>query len=138
MAPERELEERSKRRRFVSWPKEGGIVPEMLVEERLSSCNEEREESCGGREERLRNVLGREMEMTLFCGEQVMPCHEHGVWVLGFHEERIDEDAAFADGPPAADKSERRASPSAERESVLFMATLKKKRMTKKRAVLSI
>lgn len=45
MEPERELEERSRRRRLVSWPKDGGMVPETLVEERLRSCRDEREES---------------------------------------------------------------------------------------------
>lgn len=37
----------------------------MFVEERLRSCRDEREESEGGREERLRKVFGRETEMTL-------------------------------------------------------------------------
>lgn len=115
MVPERELEERSKSLRWVSRPNEGGIAPEILVEERLTSCREEREESCEGSEERLRNVLGREREITLFCGEHVMPCHEHGVGLDGFHEERIDEDA-FADWS-AAEIRERRASPSEDRET---------------------
>ena len=99
----------------------------------MRNCKEERKETCGGREERLRNVIGREREITLSCGEQVMPCQEHGVWLFGFHEERIDEDA-FADGS-AADKRERRASPSDEREltkSVLVMAMLKRNRKNKK------
>ena len=43
-----------------------------------------------------------------------MPCQEHGVLLFGFHEERIDEDA-FADGS-AADRRDRRASPSGESE----------------------
>lgn len=99
----------------------------------MRSCKEEREESCGGRDERLRNVFGREREITLSCGEHVMPCQEHGVWLLGFHEKRIDEDA-FADGSAAA-KRERSASPSGEREvtkSVLLMAMLKRNRKNKK------
>lgn len=112
--PERELEERSKSLRRVSWPNEGRIVPEIFVEERLRSCREEREESCGGKEDRLRNVLGREREMTLFCGEHVTPCHEHGVGLDGFHEDRIDEDD-FTDGS-AAERRERRACPSADRD----------------------
>jgi hypothetical protein len=106
-------------------PKEGGIDPEILVEERLRSCREEREDSCEGSEERLRNVLGREREITLFCGEHVMPCQEHGVRLDGFHEERIDEDA-FADGS-AAEIRERRASPSEDREAttnVLVMVNI--------------
>lgn len=79
MGPERELEERSRRRRLVSWPKEGGIVPEMFVEERLRSWRKESEEIAGGIEERFRKVFGRDREITLFWGEHVMPCHEHGV-----------------------------------------------------------
>lgn len=121
MGPERELEERSRRWRWVSWPNEGGMGPETLVEERLRSCRDEREESCGGREERLRNVLGRDREMTLFCGEHVMPCHEHGVGLDGSHEERTEEDA-LAEGSEA-ERRQRRALPSAEREetsNVLF------------------
>lgn len=65
MGPLREFEDRSRRWRLDSWPNEGGIGPEMFVEERFSSCREEREESEGGREERLRKVFGREMEITL-------------------------------------------------------------------------
>lgn len=41
------------------------MEPEMLVEERLRSWREERDEREEGREERLRNVLGIETEMTL-------------------------------------------------------------------------
>lgn len=41
------------------------MEPEMFVEERLRSWREEREEREEGREERLRNVLGIEREMTL-------------------------------------------------------------------------
>ena len=62
--------------------------PERLVEERLSSWREERVERMGGRELRFRNVLGREREITLLCGEQVMPCHEHGVGLDGSHVEK--------------------------------------------------
>lgn len=64
MEPESELEERSRRRRLESWPMEGGMVPEMLEEERLRSWREDREASFGGMEVMLRNVFGREMEMT--------------------------------------------------------------------------
>ena len=60
--------------------------------------------------------------MTLFCGEHVMPCHEHGVWLDGFHEERIDEDA-FADGP-AAEIRERRVSPSEDREATKIVLAM--------------
>lgn len=42
------------------------MVPETLEEERLSSWSDEREESCGGKEVMLRNMLGRERDMTLF------------------------------------------------------------------------
>lgn len=95
-------------------PKVGGIEPEILVEERLRSCREEREESCEGREEILRNMLGSDREITLFCGEHVIPCHKHGVELFGFHEESTGEEA-FADGS-ASDKRERRASPSGDKE----------------------
>ena len=64
----------------------------MLVEERLRSWREEREEICEGIEERLRNVFGRASEMTLPWGEQVMPCHEQGVGLDGFQEERTGEE----------------------------------------------
>lgn len=93
----RVFEERSRRRRWESWPKEGGIEPDMLVEDRLRSCRDDKEESWEGREERLRKVSGIEREMTLPCGEQVMPRHEQGVGLEGFHEERTEEDD-FADG----------------------------------------
>lgn len=89
-------------------------MPETLVEERLRSCRDDREDSCWGREERLRNVLGREREMTLFCGEHVMPCQVHGVGLDGFHVERMEEEA-LAEGS-AAESRERRACPSGERE----------------------
>lgn len=92
MCPEMEFEERSRRRRCGNEPNDGGIWPEMLVDERLRSWREERDESCGGIEERLRNVFGIEREMTLFCGEHVIPCHEHGVIEDGFHEDRTVEE----------------------------------------------
>jgi hypothetical protein len=90
------------------------MEPETLVEERLRSCRDEREESCEGRDERLRNMLGRDTEMTLSCGEHAMPCHEHGVGLDGFHEERTEEDA-LKEGS-VVERRERRAFPSAERE----------------------
>lgn len=37
-------------------------------------------------------MFGTETEMTRFCGEHVMPSHEHGVKLDGFHEERTGED----------------------------------------------
>lgn len=94
----------------MSMPNEGGIVPETLVEERLSSCRYERDDSFGGSEVRLRNVFGSESEITLFCGEHVMPCHEHGVRLEGSHEDRIEEDN-LDEGSVAA-RRERRACPS--------------------------
>lgn len=106
-------------------PNEGGMKPETLVEERLRSWREEREESCEGSEERLRNVSGRESEMTLFCGEQVMPCHEHGVWLDGFHEESIDDEDDLGDGLVS---KERRACPSGEREVTGTVALNQKKK----------
>ena len=60
------MEERSNNRRWVSRPKEAGIEPDTLVDERLRSCKEEREDNSGGKNERFKNVLGREIEMTLF------------------------------------------------------------------------
>lgn len=67
-------------------------------------------------------MLGIEREITLVCGEQEMPCHEHGVKLDGFHEERIEDDS-LAEGS-AEERRERRACPSGEREvtsKVLFM-----------------
>lgn len=109
-------------------------MPEILVEERLRSCREEREESCKGKEERLRNVLGREREITLLCGEHVMPCQEQGFGLDGFHEESTDEDD-FADGS-AAERRDKRACPSGEREetnsTAFFMIRPKNTRNNKK------
>lgn len=73
-------------------PKEAGIVPEMLVAERFRSWRDERDDRESERDERLRNVSGMEREMTLFCGEHVTPCHEQGLSVLGFQEDRIGDD----------------------------------------------
>ncbi|KAM0018459.1 hypothetical protein Hdeb2414_s0026g00674321 [Helianthus debilis subsp. tardiflorus] len=83
----------------------------MLVEERLRSWRDEREESCGGRDERLRKVLGIEMEITLFCGEHVMPCHEHGVGEDGVHDGRV----VVLEREPPEERRESKASPSGER-----------------------
>lgn len=98
------------------------MLPEMLVEERLRSWRDEREESCGGREERLRKILGRESEITLFCGEHVMPCHEHGVWLDGFHEESTEEDSF-------AGTRESRAWPSEDREVTVVSLVIVMKMM---------
>lgn len=62
----------------------------------------------------MRKVSGIEREMTLPCGEQVMPFHEQGVELEGFHEERTEGDDCAAG--PAADRRERRACPSEERQ----------------------
>lgn len=128
MGPERELEERSRRRREEREPKEGGIGPEMLVEERLRSWREEREESCEGRKERLRNVFGMESEITLFCGEQVIPCHEQGVKFDGFQEQRIGDLELGSED----ERRERRAMPSGEREVTSSGATVVHKRKKNK------
>lgn len=48
-----------------------------------------------------------------------MPCHEHGVGLDGFQVERTDEDA-FADGS-AAERRERSACPSGDREATRFV-----------------
>lgn len=66
ISPEMEFEDRSKRRSWEKEPKEAGMVPEMLVVERLRSWRDEREEREEEREERLRNVSGIEREITLF------------------------------------------------------------------------
>lgn len=89
----REFEEMSRRRREGREGKEGS-VPEMLDEERFSSCSsgrEERVERRGVGEERLRKVFGREREMTREEGEHVTPSHEHGVAEEGSHEGRTGE-----------------------------------------------
>lgn len=65
MEPVREFDEMSRRRRWESWPKEGGMEPDVLVEDRLRSCRYDKEESWEGREERLRKVSGIDNEMTL-------------------------------------------------------------------------
>lgn len=57
------------------------------------------------------------------------PCHEQGVWLDGFHEERTEEED-FAEGS-AEDIRERRACPSGEREetcSIFIMINQKKNR----------
>ena len=105
----------------------------MLVEERFKSCNEDKEESPVGKEERLRNVFGRETEMTLPWGEQVIPSHEHGVGLEGFQEESTD-DLDLVKGSEA-ERRETRAWPSGEREvtSVLGLTMkLKQKQKVKK------
>lgn len=54
-------------------------------------------------------MFGIEREMTLFCGEQVTPCHEHGVSEDEFQEERMVESAEV-------ERRESRVWPSGERE----------------------
>lgn len=63
-----------------------------MVEERLRSWREESEASSEGKAERLRNVFGIEIDMTLFCGEHVIPCQEHGVWLDGVQEDKTADD----------------------------------------------
>ena len=91
MGPESALEEISRRRRLERRPREGGIGPDRLVEERLRNWRDERVESEGGNVERLRKVLGSESEMTLWSGEHVMNFHEHGVGLEGVQLEKRDE-----------------------------------------------
>ena len=55
-------------------------------------------------------MLGRESEITLFWGEHVMPCHEHGVSLDESHEESTED--CFAG------RRERRAWPSEDREVI--------------------
>lgn len=112
-----------------SRPNDGGMVPEILEEERLSSWRDEREESCGGKEVMLRKMLGRERDMTLFCGEQVMPCHEHGVGWEGFHVGSMEDGDAML----AAAMRERRAWPSGEREEMKEVVKDKKNNDKKER-----
>lgn len=77
------------------------------MEERFRSWRDEREERDGGRDERFRNVLGREIEITLFCGEHLIPCHEHGVGDDEFHEEReLPEERRESRVSPSGDKAE--------------------------------
>ncbi|GAU13291.1 hypothetical protein TSUD_42450 [Trifolium subterraneum] len=60
---------------------------------------------------------GIEREITLDCGEQVIPFHEQGVEVEGFHEERREGDDVAR---------ERSASPSDERDITCSIFKLKK------------
>lgn len=80
-------------------------------------------------------MSGIEREMTLPCGEQVMPFHEQGVELDGFHEERRTEGDDFAAGP-AADRRERRACPSGERQvTCIFVRVRQKKRKENNKVV---
>jgi len=76
---------------------------------------------------RLRKVSGIEREITLDCGEQVIPLHEHGVDVEGFHEERREGDDVA---------SERSACPSGEREVTCIFVMLKKSKQKNKEVTL--
>ena len=68
-------------------------------------------------------MSGIEREMTLPCGEQVMPFHEQGVELEGFHEERTEGDDDFAAG-----RRERRACPSGERQvTPIFVVRVRQK-----------
>lgn len=62
--------------------------------------------------------------MTLPCGEQVMPFHEQGVEVDGFHEERTEGDD-FAAAGVASERSERRACPSGERQATCIFVMVR-------------
>lgn len=66
-----------------------------------------------GRVVRLRKVLGREREMTLFCGEQVTPFHWHGVGREGSQVETGEE---AGEGWSVALNRDSRASPSEDKE----------------------
>lgn len=75
---------------------------------------------------RLRKVSGIEREITLDCGEQVIPFHEHGVDVEGFHEERREGDDVAR---------ERSACPSGEREFITCIFVMLKKSKQKNKEV---
>lgn len=82
----------------------------MLVDERFKSWSDESDESCDGSEERFKKVFGIEREMTLFCGEHVMPCHEHGVGEDEFHVDKIGDESLERESPEV--RRESKASPS--------------------------
>ncbi|GER55459.1 sister-chromatid cohesion protein 3 [Striga asiatica] len=80
-------------------------------------------------EERFRKVLGMEMEITIWAGEQVIPGHAQGVGAEGSHEEERDEEED-------EDVRERRASPSGDRHCpplilIQHKRMMKMKMMTK-------
>lgn len=125
----REFDERSRRRRDRRVGKELS-VPEMLDEERFKSWSSGREESVEMREEveeRLRKVFGRLREMTREEGEQVTPCHEHGVAEDESHDGRR--------GNGVVGRSERSAFPSGEREKSVWVRERKTTNENKKLVV---
>lgn len=69
-----------------------------------------------GRVVRLRKVLGREREMTLFCGEQVTPFHWHGVGWEGSQVESGEEAGEAGEGRSEDLSRDSRASPSEDKE----------------------
>jgi len=79
-------------------------------------------------------VSGIEREMTLPCGEQVMPFHEQGVELEGFHEERTEGDDDFAAG-----RRERRACPSGERQvTPIFVVRVRQKNSKENNKVVTL
>lgn len=89
------------------------MEPEMLAAERLRSCKYVREEMEEEKVVRLRKVLGREREMTLFCGEQVTPFHWHGV---GWEGSQVESGEEAGEGMSDALRRDSRASPSEDKE----------------------
>ena len=79
-------------------------------------------------------MSGIEREMTLPCGEQVMPFHEQGVELEGFHEERTEGDDDFAAG-----RRERRACPSGERQvTPIFVVRVRQKNSKENNKVVTL
>lgn len=66
--------------------------------------------------------------MTLPCGEQVIPFHEHGVELDGFHEEKTTEDD---DDFSASDRRERSACPSGERQVTCIFVKVRQNNKSK-------
>ena len=78
-------------------------------------------------------MSGIEREMTLPCGEQVMPFHEQGVELEGFHEERTEGDDL------AAGRRERRACPSGERQvTPIFVVRVRQKNSKENNKVVTL
>jgi len=83
----------------------------------------------------LRKVSGIEREITLPCGEQVIPFHEHGVELDGFHEERTGDDFA---AEPAAGRRERRDCPSGERQVTPIFVRVRQKNIMENNKVVTL
>lgn len=85
----------------------------------------------------LRKVSGIEREITLPCGEQVMPFHEHGVELVGFHEERTE---CLGDDLGAPDTRESKACPSEERQVItsIFVRVRQKKKNKENNKVVTV